>query len=150
MIKKEGEKTKRKSYRKGNTGNLNLLLIENFTDMQKSLINLAERFDNLANQMEKLLGLFEISAKSFIGRINTTVPDLEKDKEFLDKLDKLLDQNKVIAKGLTLMEGKLREKIYGQPQTNMPPQRVFKTESSGQGYFPSSLEKPRTKPLPSY
>jgi len=40
-----------------------------------------------------------------------------KDHEFLQKIDKLLEQNKVLAKGLTLMEQKLRERMYGSSGT---------------------------------
>ena len=37
------------------------------------------------------------------------------DQEFLDKLDRVLDQNKVIAKGLTLMEERIRDKTNFLP-----------------------------------
>jgi len=102
--KKVGEKTDR----------VNQALIENFVNLQKVMTNLAVKFDTLSDHITKLLNLFEISARSFAEKIPTT--DLEKDKEFLDKLNTLLDQNKTIAKGLTLMEGKLKERLYGDSQ----------------------------------
>ncbi len=89
------------------------MLIENFVNLQKVLTNLAVKFESLSDQISKLLQLFEISAKSFVEKHSPESGEKEKDREFLEKLDKLLDQNKTIAKGLTLMEEKLRERIYG-------------------------------------
>lgn len=91
------------------------MLIENFVNLQKVLTNLAVKFESLSDQISKLLQLFEISAKSFVEKQTPEIGEKEKDKEFLEKLDRLLDQNKTIAKGLTLMEEKLRERIYGSP-----------------------------------
>ena len=97
---------------------LNHILIENFVNLQKATTNLAVKFETLSDQISKLLQLFEISAKSFGEKLATS--DIDKDIEFLDKLNKLLDQNKTIAKGLTLMEERVREKIYGQVPQNPP------------------------------
>jgi len=92
-------------------------LIDNFVNLQKVLTNLSIRFDALSDNISKLLQLFEISAKSFVEKLpemgGTTGISKEKDKEFLSKVDTLLEQNKTIAKGLTLMEEKLRERVYG-------------------------------------
>lgn len=101
-------------------------IIHNLVELQKVHTDLAEKFNKLSNHMEQLLGLFEVSARSFAKQSN--IQGIEKDKEFLDKIDKLLDQNKTIAKGLTLMEGKMRERLYGgeSPATQQPqPSRPF-------------------------
>ena len=89
---------------------LDQLIVENFVTLQKVLTNLAGKFDNLSEQISKLLSLFEISAKSFAEKYSEGGASKE-DKEFLDKLNKLLDQNKLIAKGLTMMEERVRERI---------------------------------------
>lgn len=144
MTKKEAKKnvrTIRKTASASSTERLNSILIENFTGLQKAVTNLTAKFDNLADNMSKLLQLFEISARSFSEKLSTTVPEIEKDREFLDKLNRLLEQNKVIAKGLTLMEERIRERMYGssqQPiQRPMPQQfRPFQP----QGYLPSQFE----------
>ena len=86
-------------------------ILENLVELQKIHTNLAEKFDNLSNQIGSLLKLFEMSARSLAE--NPGIQATEKDKEFLDKIDKLLDQNKVIAKGLTLMDDRIRERLYG-------------------------------------
>jgi len=86
-------------------------LLENFVHMQKVMTNVANKLDNLTINIAELLKLFEGAAMSFTQK--QSHGDLEKDKEFLDKLNTLVDQNKTIAKGLTLMEEKIREKLYG-------------------------------------
>jgi len=113
MAKKSGKK--KSSEKKLNKAELEKMLIENFVNLQKVLTNLSVKFDMLSDQISKLLQLFEISAKSFVETQSPNIGVKEKDKEFLNKLDTLLDQNKTIARGLTLMEEKLRERIYGHP-----------------------------------
>lgn len=90
-------------------------LAENIVELQRINTTLAERFDRLAEQISKLLGLFEITAKTFAE--NPSLKASDKDREFLEKIDKLLEQNKTIAKGLMLVEERAREKVYSsQPQ----------------------------------
>lgn len=102
------------------------ILVENFVALQKVMTNLSIKFDNLANQISKLLGLFEISAKALAKKDF----DLEKggkdDKRVIEKIDELLNQNKTIARGLTL----IHEKIPGQE------------------FYPSSFQEPPKEPLP--
>jgi hypothetical protein len=93
-------------------------LVENMVELQKVHTDLAEKFDKLSKQLSILLNLFEMAARSFA--THPAVRASEKDKEFLDKVDKLLEQNKVIARGLTLVEERTREKIYGAPQYSPP------------------------------
>ncbi len=105
---------------------LDKMLIENFVNLQKVLTNLSIKFDSLSEKMSKLLQLFEISAKSFVEK---QIPDIEKksitkteekNQELLEKLDILLEQNKTIARGLTLIEERLRER---PPVRNLNPGR---------------------------
>jgi hypothetical protein len=123
MAKKSGNKkgSKKKTMTKAE---LEQKLIDNFVNLQKVLTNLSVKFDNLSEQISKLLQLFEISAKSFAekqekGELNLG-ENKEKDEELVNKLDTLIDQNKTIAKGLTLMEGKLRERNYHNTRNNPP------------------------------
>jgi len=53
-------------------------------------------------------------------------------KKVIEKIDNLIEQNKIIARGLTLMH----ERMSGQ--TPQPPQRI-----SPQGMMPSSPPKPK-------
>ena len=103
------------SVRKGEDkkSELEMSLAKNIIELQKINTDLAEKFDHLAKELSNLLSLFEITARNFAK--NAPTNELEKDKAFLEKIDKLLDQNKTIAKGLTLMEERMRERIYGGP-----------------------------------
>lgn len=90
-------------------------LLDNFVNLQKVLTNIAVKFDGLSDQISKLLQLFEISAKSFAEKSS----DSEIDGESLDKLDTLLEQNKTIAKGIMLMEERMRTKsMLGNQRPN--------------------------------
>jgi len=106
------------------------LLIENFAGLQHAMTNLSIKFGGLADNISKLLAVFEESAKGFVsgGRVD--------DKDLLNKIDSLLNQNKTIAKGLVLMEGKLRGRA---------PQEVVGRGEMG-GMVPL---RSRAKPLPS-
>lgn len=90
---------------------IQLALIENFVNLQKVLTNLTVKFDNLSDNISKLLQLFEISAKSFIRKQEEGNSE---ETDVLKKLDTLLEQNKTVAKGLTLIEEKIRHKLYGE------------------------------------
>ena len=87
-------------------------LLNNFINLQKVLTNLSIKFEDLSDNVTKLLQLFEISAKSFTERYSETEKKQEtkEDKHLLNKLDSLLDQNKTIAKGIMLMEGRIRQR----------------------------------------
>jgi len=122
MPKKQGTKEGTAKPLNRNAVELNEILIENFVSLQKTMTNLAIKFDNLSENISKLLQLFEMSARSFAEK--QPVQDLEKDKEFLGKLNALLEQNKTIAKGLTLMEEKMRERVYGNEERPELPQRI--------------------------
>ena len=76
------------------------VLVSNFVALQKVMINLASKLDDLGTKMEKLLNLFELSAKSLAKKDFKLAGE---SPEILKKLDTLAEQNKIIARGLTLM-----------------------------------------------
>jgi hypothetical protein len=100
------------------------LLIENFVGLQHAMTNLSIRFGSLSDNIIKLLSVLEESAKNFMegGKAD--------DQDLLKKINSLLDQNKTIAKGLVLMESKLRGRAE-QPE------------------LPSEELRTRPRPLPS-
>jgi hypothetical protein len=87
------------------------VLVENFVSLQKVMTNLAVKFDSLSNQISKLLELFEISAKT-IAEKGISAEGERTDKKVVEKLDNLLEQNKVIAKGIAL----LHERESSEPE----------------------------------
>jgi len=96
-------------------------LVENFISLQQVMTNLAIKFDNLAGQISKLLELFEISAKALAEK-EQYVGDDKANKRVMDKLDNLLEQNKVIARGLSLLHERSQPQQM-QYQPPMPMQR---------------------------
>lgn len=90
--------------KEGNSSNdLEKVLIENFVSLQRVMVSLSLKFNELSNKISKLLELFEISAKTIAEK------KFPEDKTLTEKIDKLLEQNKTIAKGLSLMYEKLPE-----------------------------------------
>lgn len=76
------------------------ILVENFVSLQKVMTNLAVKLDNLSNQISRLLELFEISAKTLAEKDYSGKED---NKRVIEKLDALLEHNKIIAKGIALL-----------------------------------------------
>jgi len=116
-----------------------LMLMDNFVNLQRVLTNLTFKFDALSDNINKLLQLYEMAAKSFLKRMEEGNLTGE-DKDILKKLDTLLDQNKTVAKGITLIEEKIRHKIYGE-------NTVSKNENIHEAHGTFG-EKPKPKPLP--
>lgn len=79
------------------------LLIENFASLQKVMTHVAGKFDELSGQISELLKLFEDSAKVIVKNEMEKSKENNDDKQILNTMVSILDQNKVIAKGLTLM-----------------------------------------------
>lgn len=134
-IRKTQVKFKRKKL---NNAELQLALIENFANMQKVLTNLTIKFENLSGNISHLLRLFEESAKAFMEKHDAGGLNSEEEKKLLNKLDILLDQNRTVAKGITLIEEKMRHKLYGeQPRReNQLQPRITASEKPKPGLVP--------------
>jgi hypothetical protein len=131
------------------------VLVANFISLQKVMTNLAVKFDNLGAQISKLLELFEISAKTLAEK-DIDLSKGKEDKKVVEKLDTLLDQNKIIARGLTLLhEGPSTMSMFPpqqptsaqRPPMGVPPSSVRPTENMG-GYQKSMLAKNKESPEP--
>jgi len=126
MIEKTGTSNKKKILKKQE---IQEILINNFTNLQKVLTNLSIKFDELSTNLSRLLQLFEISAKNFAEKYSDKKPEevteksQQTDKEYLKKLDSLLDQNKTIAKGIMLMEERIRKRDAPQSFKEEPESR---------------------------
>ncbi len=107
------------------------LLIENFVGLQRAMVNLSVKFEGLADNMSKLLEVFELSARDQLGKSTK-----EEDKELLNKINSLLDQNKTIAKGLVLIEEKVRDRV------------PVPSQGFSQGAIPQANQFQQKKPLP--
>ncbi len=130
----------------GESSGLQGKILENLVELQKIHTNLAEKFDKLATEISNLMALFEVAARSFAE--SPSVMATEKDKAFLEKIDKLIEQNKTIAKGLVLMEDRVRERIYTpSKQSESSPAPTPTPEKEDFSDLQPSLN---TKPLPRF
>lgn len=119
------------------------VLVENFVALQKVMTNLSGKFDNLANQISKLLDIFEISAKS-LAKKDFDLGQGKVDEELNKKIDMMLDQNKTIARGLTLLhEPESRQGQVPMPSPPRPPQ-LGSQPRPPQGVPPANAGLPKT------
>lgn len=92
------------------------LLIENFIGLQKAMITLSMKFENLSDNMTKLLNVFELSAKDVMANGGRQNPGV--DRELMSRINMLLDQNKNIINAVRNLESKQRESPQ-QPMQQM-------------------------------
>lgn len=78
-------------------------LVDNFIGLQKVMVNLSSKFDNLANQISKLLELFEISARAMAAKDFSVGRENKEGKQIIEKLDKISEHAGLIGKGLVLI-----------------------------------------------
>lgn len=117
MTKKTSKKTKKAVKKPAvKQSKINEKLIDNAIALQEVLTNLAIKIEDLTQQTSKLLTLFELSAKSFIEKQD--MPFKKQDRILLQKIEQLLEQNKTIAKGVSIVE----RKVGAQPPQRPPQQ----------------------------
>lgn len=146
----EEKKSKKKSSKRSSSKEdrrIEQAILENLVELQKVQTDMSEKFAHLAKEISHLLALFEVTARNFARNVPEN-DQFTKDKEFLDKIDKLLDQNKTLAKGLTLMEERLRERLYSAPG-KMNPQQQKKEEKKEEEEFTPSM-RTFNRPLPRF
>lgn len=120
MIKKKSVSKPKVRLTKRNT-NVERILVENFVSLQKVMTNLSLKFNDLSTQISKLLELFEISAKTLAKKDFDSEKGNKNSEEIIKKLDNLIDQNKTIARGLTLMHEINPKKEFRPPRPRTPP-----------------------------
>ena len=77
-------------------------LIQSSIALQKVVVDVGKKFDKLSSEIEKLLQLFEMSAKTLAEKEVDLTQEKKQYKEIINKLDSLVDQNKVLARGVTM------------------------------------------------
>ncbi len=101
--------SKKRATRKSGKESLNSLLIENFVSLQEVLTELSGKFGGLAKEISELLKIFELSARDLARKETIPRQDIGEQKVLVNKLNTLLEQNKIIAQGLTLIHEKIPE-----------------------------------------
>ena len=95
---------KKKVVKESEAVQLNKILVENFVSMQKVLTSLSFKFDDMTKKFSEVLDLFEESAKAFVKKEMPKEKSADVwQKEITDKIDNLFEQNKILARGLTLI-----------------------------------------------
>ena len=125
------------------------ILVENFVGLQRAMTNLAMKFEDLSDNISKLLGIFEISAKDFLENKGSSSMGVEKD--LINKLNSLLEQNKAIAKGLLIMNDSNRRQEQPRPQKpTFSPQPVQQSQPPAQQFQQSTslVQESQAKPKP--
>lgn len=81
---------------------VNTDVLQNHIKLQKVCVDLIESMNTLSKKMERMLSLFEEAAKN--------IDQAEGGGSLEKKLEALLEQNKIIARGLVLIEKYIRDK----------------------------------------
>ncbi len=117
MIKKSVSTTKPKKEKSpvdSKNKELEKILVNNFVSLQKVMVDLSGRFKELTSQISNLLELFETSAKVLAEKDFDIEKNNRENMKILEKLESVLEQNRTIARGLTLMHDKISD-INVQP-----------------------------------
>ena len=138
-VKQEIHKSKKHAKISGSTEKI---LVDNFVALQKVIAELARNFDSLSSKLAKLLELFEISAKTLAEKDFDAEKGLKLEKGLNQKIDTLIEHNKLFAKGLTLLHEKANgERIEIEPQAPLNTQ-MQKRMDIGDNYQKSISSKP--------
>jgi hypothetical protein len=145
--KRETAKKKEKAFpvNSGQKDNTEKVLIENFVSLQKVMTTLAVKFDNLSGQISKLLELFEISAKTLAEKGYSG--EEKTDPKIAEKLNNLLDQNKIIAKGVAMLYEKNMPEEQEEEYTPQPVQKISPPQQYTQQQRPVNPGLQRTSPV---
>jgi hypothetical protein len=106
ITRKKRNPSQKKSYspKKPETNKeVERVLIENFTSLQRVMTNLSEQFNTLSGRIDKLLNLFEDSAKELVKKDIGLDREKEMNLKVISKMEELLEQNKIIAKSITML-----------------------------------------------
>tara|TARA_Y100000310_G_C20248923_1_gene608158 strand:+ start:145 stop:657 length:513 start_codon:yes stop_codon:yes gene_type:complete len=120
-------------------------LIENTIILQKVTTNLSVKFDNLSQKITKLLQLFELSAKTLAEKEFNIEQGDQNNQKIVERMDDLLEQNKVIARGLTLLHEKPTPGTSLPKPTQQPPAGEAPTKPLESKYQESISQRPRNE-----
>ena len=139
-VKKRSSRAKKKRSSPGSKRNVALekALMENTLILQKVTTNLALKFDSLSKKISELLELFETSAKSLAEKGFETEEEGEDISGIKQDMGKLMEQNKIIARSLSILH-ETQEKNKESP----PPEKQMIPSKSP--YDKSISQKPRSQ-----
>lgn len=140
------------------------VLVDNFVALQKVMVNLSSKFDNLSTQISKLLELFDISAKALAKKDFDTSRELGGTEDIMRRLDNISQQAGLIGRGLELIhrvneerrnfgeeERMTREEQTPSPSPQPKVQKPTPSPPQNMNVKPAQpkLQPPKIPPLPS-
>lgn len=123
------------------------MLIENFVGLQRAMINLSMKFENLSDNISKLLNVFEVSARDYMVNKGRTSPEV--DKDLLNRVNMLIDQNKNIMGAIRSLEDKTKkQEPMKTPMAPVTPAAPMSSSTIPTGMQPSQYTPsiPQAKP----
>jgi len=132
-IKKRSDKAIESSTR----GQLDKAMMQNTISLQRVLTEVSTKLTGLTEKIEDLLEVFEDSAQAIVDKgFEDLSPkqNTEESKKILSKLDNLTEQNKLIARGLTIVSEKPQQS--SMPVAPYKPKPEKKVQSSTQEVKP--------------
>lgn len=115
--------------------NVEKTLVENFVGLQKIMTDLVIKLDGVSNQIIQLLNIFEVSAKTLAEKGGIKQGGVV-EKQVLEKIDNLIDQNRTIARGVSLLHNQ------ETPENKTPQPRPQNTQNEDKQYQKSISSKP--------
>lgn len=149
-VKKKTSKKKAKTTKKPRVSaqqveiKMQPILVDNFVALQKVMITLSSKFDNLQTQLSKLVDLFELSAKS-LAKKDFKLEQGQDNHQVLDKLTTLTEQNKLIARGLTLVHESNQQPPLPTPEPRLPPAPILQQQAPTLQQQAPPMPKPKTE-----
>lgn len=144
--KKPRKKTTKKAIKKRVTSKrTESKLVEHTLALQKHNLNLIEKVEGLTGRIDAMLQLFESAADALAQKELQVREEDQNTKKMLERLDLLFEQNKIIAKGITLVHDKRQEGPRGPPPIlePLPPPRKEPPQMSMGPEEPPQFPEPR-------
>jgi hypothetical protein len=106
------------------------------------MINLSVKFENLSDNISKLLSVFELSAKDIVANKGRQSPEV--DRELMSRINILLDQNKNLMNSVRNLENKQREtrsstQSIQSPQQSSIPQGMQQSQPLQQNQIKKTI-----------
>ena len=89
---------KKENIIKESSNSIEKVMLENFVEIQKVMVDLSVKLGDLSSKISRLLDLFENTARSMSAKGMG-----EENREVMKKMDSIIEQNKTIAKGVSMM-----------------------------------------------
>ena len=115
------------------------LLIENFVGLQRAMINLSMKFENLSDNMSKLLNVFEVSARDYMVNKGRVTPEV--DRDLLNRINMLLEQNKNILNSVRAIDEKTKKQ-----EMQRAPASVNMSQPIQSGNIPQGMQQSQYSP----